>query len=114
MSLTRHQTRRMPNFLAFTEMRVGEVLQLSASDVRQEGGLWFLTVHEDDAAKSVKIGQHWNIPIHDALIREGLLSYAHGLPPDGPLFPEKAVDVHGHRGRRGCIKRHQEPIQGRH
>ena len=87
--------------MAFTGMRVGEVLQLSVSDVRQEGGLWFFAVHEDDADKSVKTGQRRNVPIHDALIREGLLTYAHGLPPDGPLFPEKALDVHGHRGGRG-------------
>ncbi|MGI4976923.1 MAG: tyrosine-type recombinase/integrase [Janthinobacterium lividum] len=87
--------------MAFTGMRVGEVLQLSASDVRQEDGLWFLAVHEDDADKSVKTGQRRNVPIHDALVREGLLDYAQSVPGDGPLFPEKALDKHGHRGGQG-------------
>ena len=81
-----------PWIMAFSGMRVGEVLQLSASDLRQEGETWFMAVHEDDAGKSVKTGQRRNVPIHSVLIAEGLVAYAQSLPEGSPLFPEKEPD----------------------
>lgn len=95
-------TRRWAHWImAFTGMRVGEVLQLTRGDVRQEGGIWFLDIHEDDPGKSVKTGRPRHVPIHPALIAEGLIAYVQGLPSDGPLFPDKGLDVHGQRGGRG-------------
>lgn len=90
-----------PWIMAFSGMRVGEVLQLSASDIRQKGEVWFMAVHEDDAGKSVKTGQRRNVPIHGALKSEGLVAYAQSLPEGSPLFPEKELDSHGNRGGRG-------------
>lgn len=87
--------------MAFTGMRVGEVLQLSAGDVREDNGIFYFAVHQDDAEKSVKNSQRRNIPVHTALIAEGLLAYVRTLPPDGPMFPDKALDKHGRRGGRG-------------
>ncbi|WP_428378215.1 tyrosine-type recombinase/integrase [Lichenicoccus sp.] len=88
--------------MAFSGMRIGEVLQLSGSDIRSDDGVWFIAVHEDDADKIVKSGQRRNVPIHSALIREGFLTYAHSLPdPSAPLFPDKGLDAHGNRGGRG-------------
>lgn len=87
--------------MAFTGMRVGEVLQLTRGDVRQEGDVWVLAVNEDAAGKSVKTGQRRNVPVHPALIAEGLIAYVQRLPNDGPLFPDKALDRHGNRGGRG-------------
>lgn len=87
--------------MAFTGMRVGEVLQLTRGDVRQEGGLWFLAIHEDDEGKSVKTGQRRHVPVHATLIAEGLIAYVQGLPEGGPLFPDKGLDQHGNRGGRG-------------
>ena len=86
--------------MAFSGMRAGEVLQLTAQDVRQDGDLWFIAVHEDDATKSVKTGQRRNVPIHPALIAEGFTAYARSIPGDEPLFPDKALDKHGNRGGR--------------
>src|ERR1700730_14107021 len=34
--------------MAFSGMRAGEVLQLTAKDVREENGIWFVGGHEDD------------------------------------------------------------------
>lgn len=96
----RASLRWAPWIMAFSGMRVGEVLQLSASDVRQENGIWFFAVHEDDEGKSVKTGQRRNVPIHSAVIAEGLLDYRNSVPLDGPLFPDKGLDVHGNRGGR--------------
>jgi integrase len=86
--------------MAFTGMRAGEVLQLTAGDVRQEGAVWFLAVHEDDEGKTVKTGQRRNVPLHPALIDEGFLAYAQTVTGDDPLFPDKKLDRHGNRGGR--------------
>ena len=87
--------------MAFSGMRVGEVLQLTAGDLRREGAVWFLAVHEDDEGKSVKTGQRRNVPLHPALIKEGFLAYAQTVTGDAPLFPDKGLDKHGNRGGRG-------------
>jgi integrase len=86
--------------MAFSGMRAGEVLQLTARDIRQEGGLWFMAVHEDDATKSVKSSQRRNVPVHPALAAEGFIAYAQSLEGDAPLFPDKKLDKHGNRGGR--------------
>jgi integrase len=54
--------------MAFTGMRVGEVLQLSASDLRADSGIWYISVNEDGSGKSVKSSERRNIPIHSALV----------------------------------------------
>jgi integrase len=87
--------------MALTGMRVGEVLQLSASDVREDDAISYFAVHQDDAEKSVKNSQRRNIPIHSALVAEGLLGYVRSLPAGSALFPDKALDRHGRRGGRG-------------
>lgn len=86
--------------MAFSGMRAGEVLQLLGHDVRAEGGIWFLDVNEDHSTKSVKTSQRRHVPLHPALIAEGFLNYVTTIEADAPLFPEKGLDQHGHRGGR--------------
>jgi integrase len=87
--------------MAFTGMRAGEVLQMTGSDVRREGDVWYLAVSEDATeGKSVKTGQPRHVPVHPALIREGFVQYAKGIAPGAPLFPDKLPDRHGQRGGR--------------
>jgi integrase len=87
--------------MAFTGMRVGEVLQLTGADIRQDGGIPYIAIHEDDAGKSVKNSERRNVPIHRALIAEGFLDYARSVAPSDPLFPDKRPDRFGQRGGRG-------------
>lgn len=87
--------------MAFTGMRVSEALQLSVRDLRQDNGIHYFAVHADDPDKTIKNGQRRSVPMHPALIAEGLLDYAATLPPDGPLFPDKRLDKFGRRGGRG-------------
>ena len=97
---TRPSLRWAPWIMAFSGMRVGEVLQLGVADVRQDGGIWLMAVHEDDPEKSVKTGQRRSVPIHPAVISEGFLTYLGGLDAAGPVFPDKRLDPHGNRGGR--------------
>ncbi len=88
--------------MAFTGARVGEVLQLAVADIRSENGIHYLVIDEDaQKGKPVKTGERRHVPIHPALIAEGLLGYAASLPSDGPLFPDKKADKNGLRGTKG-------------
>jgi integrase len=96
----RPSIRWAPWVMAFSGMRVAEVLQLTGGDVRAEGGTWFLSINEEHASKSVKTGQTRNVPLHPAVIAEGFLEFAAKVKGDAPLFPDKQVDRHGNRGGR--------------
>lgn len=92
--------------MAFTGMRVGEVLQLTTGDIKTDGksGIAFFDVRPDpQAGKSVKNDHARHVPIHPALIGEGFLRFVDSVRRDGedvPLFPEKALDKYGRRGGR--------------
>ncbi len=86
--------------MAFTGMRVGEVLQLTGGDIRRDGDIWFIAVNEDTPGKSVKNSQRRSVPIHPALIADGFVDYAQTIVGDAPLFPDKQADKFGQRGGR--------------
>jgi integrase len=86
--------------MAFTGMRVAEVMQLSVSDIRVDEGIHYISINADGPGKSVKTANVRHVPIHAALIREGLLTYAATLPPAGQLFPDKLPDKYGMIGGR--------------
>jgi integrase len=87
--------------MAFTGMRVAEVLQLSGAGVRQQDGIWIFDVNESDPERSVKTATRRNVSVHAALQAEGFIAYAQSIVPDSPLFPDKGLDAHGKRGGRG-------------
>lgn len=88
--------------MAFTGMRVGEVLQLHGADVQQDprSRVWFLDVNEESDDKSVKNAVPRHVPIHPALVAEGFLDYARTITGTAPLFPDKGLDPFGKRGGR--------------
>lgn len=88
--------------MAFTGMRVGEVLQLHGADIQEDprSGVWFFDVNESSEDKSVKNAVPRHVPIHPALIREGFLDYARAIQGASPLFPDKGLDPFGKRGGR--------------
>ncbi|MGG5822390.1 DUF6538 domain-containing protein [Falsiroseomonas sp. HW251] len=89
--------------MAFTGMRVGEVLQLGRDDLREDpdSGIWTLAIHEHTKGNSVKTGMPRNVPVHPALVAEGFVAYALTVEAGAPLFPDKEVDKYGRRGGRG-------------
>lgn len=88
--------------MAFSGMRVGEVLQLHGTDVQQDprSGVWFFDVNEASEDKSVKNAMPRHVPVHPVLIAEGFLDYAHAFSGASPLFPDKGLDPFGKRGGR--------------
>ncbi|TSD88917.1 tyrosine-type recombinase/integrase [Mycobacterium sp. KBS0706] len=102
--------RWVPWLMAFTGARVSEVSQPMVSDLREQDGVHYLVVTEDQsegeeatpsgaAVRSLKTeASHRRLPIHPKLIAEGFLAYAEGLPKDGALFPDIGLDRYGRRG----------------
>jgi len=66
--------RWVPWLCAYTGARVGEITQLRAMDIRQDGDVWI--IHITPEAGSVKTGKARSVPIHSHLIEQGILALA--------------------------------------
>jgi len=66
--------RWVPWLCAYTGARVGEIAQLRAMDIRQEGEVWI--IHITPEAGSVKTGTARSVPIHSHLVEQGILALA--------------------------------------
>ncbi len=86
--------------MAFSGMRVGEVLQLTKGDVRKIDGITVLHINQDHPTKTVKTSERRNVPVHPALVAEGFLEHVATIAGDEPLFPDKGLDKFGKRGGR--------------
>lgn len=86
--------RWVPWLCAFTGARVGEVAQLRAEDVRQEGGDWVIRITPD--AGTVKTNQAREVVLHPQLVESGFPAFAQRMSK-GHLFltPGKNGDVLG-------------------
>jgi len=74
----------IPIIALFSGMRLREICQLRARDVRREDGVYVFDVTEKVKTKSsIRI-----VPVHAQLIKLGLVDYADCLPNDGWLFPD--------------------------
>jgi integrase len=86
--------RWVPWIMAYSGARVGEIVQLRKRDVRNENGLWIITITPE--AGTVKDKQAREFPLHSHLIELGFAEFVMSAP-DGHLFitPASAGDVLG-------------------
>ena len=71
----------------FTGARLREVAQLVSSDVRKEGGIWYIDINADGEMKSLKSSAaKRRVPIHSELIRLGFLEWVEGCAKQPRLF----------------------------
>ena len=89
--------RWMPWLLAFTGARIGELADLSRADVRQESGTWIFDIRPKPINALKEPGAQRMVPIHPALIEEGLLDYLATVPAKGPLWPDVTANAEGSR-----------------
>lgn len=88
----------LPLLGLFTGARLEELGQALVSDIRQEGGVWFLDINEVDEGKSLKTkSSRRKVPLHPELIRCGFLGYVRELAEAGEarLFPLLKANVSG-------------------
>jgi integrase len=78
----------------YTGARAEEIVQLRRGDLRQENGIWLfdITPVANAAGKLKNENSKRKVPVHDALIKLGLLDYHKALPNDAErLFPNLPV-----------------------
>jgi integrase len=74
-----------------------EVCQAYTSDIRQDQGIWYLDINEDQGKRLKNRDSVRKVPLHHTLIDEGLLDYVQSLPA-GQLFPDLKPDRFGSPG----------------
>lgn len=80
----RHALKRwVPWLCAYTGARVGEIVQLRKQDLRQESGVWIISITPE--AGRVKNKQRREVPLHPHLAELGFPKFLRSAP-DGYLF----------------------------
>lgn len=86
----------LPLLAPFTGARLEELGQLLASDVRQDGEVWYLDINTKDAGKRLKTASsERKVPLHPELVRLGFVAYADSRRKKGDgskLFPDLNKD----------------------
>lgn len=94
--------RWVPWLLAYTGARLSEVCQCNAEDIRKEQGVWVIDFHAFNVGSSLKnMPSVRLVPIHSALLKEGLLEFVTQRPKGSPLFPDFEPDRFGKRSGNG-------------
>jgi len=80
----------VPVIALYSGMRMGEIVQLQAGDIRQEADIWFFDVNKgEDGEKRLKtIGSKRRVPVHPVLIKLGLVDLASGKKPTTRMFAD--------------------------
>lgn len=84
--------------LAYSGCRLTEIVQLLRSDIRQESGIYFFNIQEDEAQnKPIKNDfSNRRVPLHRHLIELGFLDYVKSVPSGLKLFPLLAQRSRAH------------------
>lgn len=81
--------RWVPWLLAYTGMRLEEVCGADAKDIKVAYGVPYFDLKHRELKTE---GSLRRVPLHPALIKEGLLDYVAKLPKGGPLCPDVKPD----------------------
>jgi integrase len=96
--------RWVPWIAAFTGARLEEICGVMVKDIETIDGITCLHIrldHREEGAPLKNENSERVVPLHRAIITEGLLDYVDSLPSNGPLFPHLTQDSFGKRGGTG-------------
>ena len=79
----------------YTGMRLSEICQLKADDVKQIDSIWCIQVTQGDGQSLKTPSSERTIPIHQALLDDGFLEF---VPKEGNVFPSVKPDSRGLAG----------------
>ncbi|MEM9765790.1 MAG: site-specific integrase, partial [Pseudomonadota bacterium] len=85
----------------FTGARLNEICQLSVSEIRQDGEIWFLDISADgeDGKRLKTKSSKRRVPLHSELIRLGFLKFRERRSNGPRLFPDYSFSKNGGYGR---------------
>jgi integrase len=78
----------VPLIALYSGMRLGEILQLLKSDVKDENDIWYFDVNKSDGKSLKTASSKRRVPIHRTLLDLGLLDYVQLGAQSGRIFPE--------------------------
>jgi integrase len=78
----------VPLIALLSGMRLGEILQLMKSDVKEENGIWYFDVTKGEGKSLKTASSKRRVPIHRTLLDLGLLEYVQSGQQSGRIFPE--------------------------
>ena len=78
----------VPLIALYSGMRMGEIVQLLASDIKVEGGAWYFDVSKGDGKSLKTVSSKRRVPIHRLLIDAGFLDHVKEFTGSQRLFPE--------------------------
>jgi integrase len=89
----------VPLIALFSGMRLGEILQLMKSDVKEENAVWYFDVSKGEGKSLKTASSKRRVPIHRTLLDLGLVDHVKSGQASGRIFPEikKGADgYHSH------------------
>jgi len=78
----------VPLIALFSGMRLGEIVQLLKSDVKQENGIWYFDVRGGEGKSLKTASSKRRVPIHPLLLQHGFHELVKTGSPSGRVFPE--------------------------
>lgn len=83
----------------YTGARLNEVAQLALDDIKQEDGIWYFDLNDEEEKQLKNVSSKRKVPIHAELINKGLLTHVSKMKEEGHkrLFPDlKFMKGHGY------------------
>ena len=78
----------IPLIALHSGMRLGEIVQLLNSDVKQEGGTWFFDIAKGDKKTLKTASSKRRVPVHRILLDAGFLKKVQGKAPKSRVFTD--------------------------
>jgi integrase len=98
----------VPLIALYSGMRLGEILQLMKSDIREESGIWYFDVNKAEGKSLKTASSKRRVPVHRTLIEIGFLEHVVSGQQPGRVFPEIK------KGTNGYHSHHFSKWWGRH
>lgn len=86
----------------YTGARLNEICQIELSDIKEDGGIWYFDINDEGDKKHLKnTASRRIVPIHEQLLKLGLLDYVGALKSRGEtrLFPAFSLSAKEGYGR---------------
>ncbi len=78
----------VPLIALYSGMRMGEIVQLLRSDIREEGGVWYFDVNKEEEKRIKTSSSKRRIPVHRILIEGGFLHFVEVIKNGDRIFSD--------------------------
>jgi integrase len=108
----------VPLIALYSGLRLGEILQLRRTDIKEDKDVWFFDVNSEQDKTLKTQSSVRKVPIHRTLVELKFLDHVVALPADSRLFPEIKKGADGYASHNfskwwGRFARHVEIATGK-